>query len=204
MTAILLISSMFTGCAGIETADGKKTQKQGAVGGAAIGALAGGLIGGDWQGALIGAAIGGAAGLAYGTHVAGKKADYANTENYLDAVIAEASRVNTEAYAYNNKLKGQVSAHKKAVAALGDADKKTRTAKRKEIERDLATARKQQKTVNREISIQQRVYEENKDAPDASNSPQSMASSISKLEKTESALSDNIDQLAALSNQLRG
>ncbi len=120
-TAVVLLSCMIllSGCAGMSDAD--RTRAEGAGAGAGAGAIAGALlgqlIGGDTESTLLGAAIGGAigaaAGHAYGNHVAGQKAKYAKTEDWLNACIASAEQVNNEMKTYNRKLAGEVVQLKK-------------------------------------------------------------------------------------------
>jgi hypothetical protein len=109
----LVVVLVFSGCA--TTSDSKRTQAEGAAigagAGALLGALVGGLVGGR-DGALIGAGVGagvgGTAGFMYGTHVANQKEKYANQEDWLNACIAQAQRVNDETRQYNLALAGQI------------------------------------------------------------------------------------------------
>ena len=76
------------------------------------GAGGGGAGGSDaaWIGAAVGAGVGGAAGFAYGSHVAKEKAKYASQEDWLDACIASAEKVNRENRAYNAALEKEIQA----------------------------------------------------------------------------------------------
>lgn len=117
---VSLISLAISGCA--ETADGRKTQGQGTVGGALLGAGLGFLTsGGSWQGAAAGAVTGGTAGFVYGSQVAARKARYASAEAWLNEEIALANQSNSRAIAYNQSLsrrlagiEGRVNAAKAA------------------------------------------------------------------------------------------
>lgn len=115
VSLLLIVATICnSGCA--NTADGRKTQGQGAgigaVGGAVIGALIG-VASGDRRNigtyAAAGAVAGGVAGFAYGTMVAKRKARYARAEQWLDQEIALAHRANTRAYAYNSSLKSRIA-----------------------------------------------------------------------------------------------
>ena len=92
---LLLILLFIASCAGMT--DTQRTQVEGTALGAGLGAALGAGIGaavggkqGAALGALVGGLLGGGAGAAWGTHVASKKTQYANTEDYLDAVIQKA------------------------------------------------------------------------------------------------------------------
>jgi hypothetical protein len=109
-----LVLVMGGGCA--STPDGRKTQAQGTAIGAVLGAAVGGAIGyaaggrsGLARGAAIGGGAGAVAGFAYGTHVAKRKSEYASREAWLDACIASAHRVNSNAYAYSRTLEGRIA-----------------------------------------------------------------------------------------------
>ncbi|MGD9947591.1 MAG: YMGG-like glycine zipper-containing protein [Desulfobulbus sp.] len=125
LVVLLCVMLAMSGCANIKD-DGNRTRAEGAGTGAVIGAVAGGLlgqiIGGDTKGTLvgaaIGAAIGGAGGYAYGDHVAGQKAKYAQEEDWLDACIAQARQKNQELVAYNQDLSKQIRTLKRETAAL--------------------------------------------------------------------------------------
>ncbi len=99
------------GCA----TDQQRTKAQGAGLGAAAGAAVGtaiGAVAGGKEGALKGALIGGGIGLiggyAYATHVANLKAQYVKEEDYLDACITSAEKVNQETRQYNAYLESEI------------------------------------------------------------------------------------------------
>ena len=140
LVVMLCVLLAMSGCANIKD-DGTRTRAEGAGTGAVIGAVAGGIlgqiIGGDTKGTLvgaaIGAAIGGAGGYAYGDHVAGQKAKYAQEEDWLDACIVQAQQKNQELVAYNQDLRQQIATLKQETAVLKKKykDKATRVGKLK-------------------------------------------------------------------------
>ena len=109
-----------TSCTNIQN-DGTRTRTEGALAGAVLGAGLGAIIGNQsgsaGQGALLGAALGGLGGLAYGNHVANKKARYASEEAWLNACIAQAQQTNASARSYNSRLSSRISALKQQIAA---------------------------------------------------------------------------------------
>jgi len=197
-TAILLLSSFLCACE-----DGTRTRAEGAGAGAVLGGVLGAVIGNQsgnaGEGALIGAAVGGLGGLAYGDHVARKKAAYARTEDYLDACIAEAVQVNQEVYAYNQSLERKISRLEREIAAAkASGDTNELRAKRKEIITLSNEADGQKGKVSSEIKDQKYALSQ---GSSASNAPQ-LSSQITKLESSRSRLEGNTDRLASLANQV--
>ncbi|MFV1995511.1 MAG: glycine zipper domain-containing protein [Verrucomicrobiales bacterium] len=197
----LAASLLLSGC---ETmSDGDVTRAQGAGLGAVLGGAAGGLITGDWQGALIGAGVGAMAGGAYGNHVAAKKAQYANTEAYLNACISSAQHVNNDAYAYNNSLNNQIASLEAEVhAAIAANDKARLRAKKSEITKLQQGVKAQMDIVNREKQIQRDVYKNEKAAGAPAATLSSLSSEIGTLETRNSSLQSNYNRLASLNNQI--
>ncbi len=198
--AALVPAFVLTGCT---TDDQFNTRAQGAGAGALVGAGLGALIGslsGDaGQGALIGAAAGGAMGLAYGDHVARKKARYASTEDYLDACIASARSVNADAYAYNRSLSNRIAALEREIRiAVGSGNRARMRQMRSEIASLESEARAKVQVVNEEISIQRQVISSESSSANTSG----LRSEVARLESTRSATNGNIRRLAALNNQL--
>ena len=109
---VLVSTVLLAGCA----TDRGRTQVEGtgvgALGGAALGALTGFVAGGTKGavvGAVAGAAVGAGAGYAYGTHVANQKEKFATQEDYLDANIQSAQRMNEETQQYNVSLQREIT-----------------------------------------------------------------------------------------------
>ncbi len=198
LTAVLLLAGTLAGCD-----DGTRTRSEGAGAGAVLGGVLGAVIGNQsgnaGTGALIGALAGGAAGLAYGDHVARKKQAYANTEDYLDACIAEAVQVNQEVYEYNQSLESKIHRLEREIsAAKASGNKEELRAKRKEI---VSLSNETDTQLNRLSSeIKDQKYAAGQSAG-ASNAPQ-LNTQISKLESSRNRLEGNNDRLASLSNQV--
>ena len=195
LTSLALLAS----CANIKD-DQTRTRAEGGLAGAGLGALVGGIVGNNsghraWQGALIGAAVGGAAGLAYGDHVARKKAAYKSQEQWLDACISHAEQVNADARAYNRRLRNKIDNLAAELAAARSSGDK---GKMREIKQAVVVLQQQTrqtlKSVDTEISEQNGVVKQ--------TSNQSLRSKVSDLSTTRSSLSKDQDRLADLGNQI--
>ncbi|MDR0882729.1 MAG: hypothetical protein LBP55_09360 [Candidatus Adiutrix sp.] len=115
LALIMAMTLSTASCANIAN-DRTRTQTEGTLAGAGVGAAIGGLIGAltgnrntALAGAAIGAGVGALGGLAYGTHVANKKAEYATEEEWLNACIQEAQSANQAAAAYRDRLKATLA-----------------------------------------------------------------------------------------------
>lgn len=194
VTAIALLS----GCTNIQD-DGTRTRTEGALAGTGIGALAGGIIGHQSgrgvEGALLGAAVGGLAGLAYGNHVANKKSNYASHEKWLDACIANATKVNNNAVAYNNRLSSRITSLRSQIASAKASGNKSELRKLKTSVAQLRRETSQQvKIVDTEIKAQNGVVSE--------TGSSSLRSRVNNLQSTRSSLKNNEERLADLGNQI--
>jgi hypothetical protein len=198
ITSVLLLAGMLASCD-----DQTRTRGEGAGVGALLGAGLGAVIGNQsgnaGEGALIGALAGGLAGLAYGDSVARKKQNYINTEDYLDACIAQAVAVNQEAYEYNQSLESKIRRLEREISnAKSRGDDGELRAKRKEI---IALSNECDNNINRVSSeIKDQKYALGQGAG-ASNAGQ-LSTQISKLESSRSRMEGNSDRLASLSNQV--
>ena len=199
-----LVLVMGSGCA--TTADGRKTQAQGTVIGAALGAVVGGAVGyaaggrsGLGRGAAIGAAAGGVAGFAYGTHVAKRKAEYASREAWLDACIASAHRVNSNAYAYSRSLEGRIARlESRARAARVSKNKAEARAIKSEIASIRTEAKQKTVVVDKELGDQQQAISEGRGARNYTE----LKSEVGTLQETKGTLGKQVNRLAGLENQL--
>jgi len=203
LSAAITASAMLASCANIQD-DQDRTRAEGALGGAVLGGIAGAVIGNQdrhhghghsWAGAATGAAIGATAGLAYGDYVARKKANYARTEDWLNACIDEAEQTNKRAVAYNDKLSSQIADLKSKIAAAksrGDTNQ-LRQLKTSVVKLQSLT-QKQVKVVDGEIAAQQQPLKETGSAE--------LNSRISDLKSTRSSLNQNEEKLAALNNSI--
>ncbi|MEA3547236.1 MAG: glycine zipper domain-containing protein [Thermodesulfobacteriota bacterium] len=173
LAIVTLILSGLTSCA--TTSDRTRTKSEGTAAGAAAGAFLGGIIGaisGDKHdalaGAAIGAVVGGAAGYAYGTHVANEKQNYASREDWLNACIASAEKVNQETRIYNAQLAQDISVLETETARLKagyrerEIQKSAMQEEKKKIEMKLAQAEEKLKRARYEKENQENVLAEAK------------------------------------------
>ncbi len=199
-----MVLVMASGCA--TTADGRKTQAQGTAIGAVLGAVVGGAVGyaaggrnGLARGAAIGGGAGAIAGFAYGTHVAKQKAAYASREAWLDACIASAHRVNSNAYAYSRSLESRIARlESRARAARTSHNKSEARSIRSEIASIKVEARQKASVVDKEIGDQQQAVSEGRGAHNYSG----LKSEVSSLQETKGTLGRQVNRLAGLENQL--
>lgn len=195
---------MGAGCA--TTPDGRKTQAQGTAIGAVLGAVVGGAVGaatggrgGLARGALIGAAAGGVAGFAYGTHVAKRKAEYASREAWLDACIASAHRVNSNAYAYSRSLESRIARLESRTRAARAAHNKSEArAIKSEIASIKVEAKQKTVVVAKELNDQQQAVSEGRGARNYGG----LKSEVNSLQETKGTLGRQVNRLAGLENQL--
>jgi uncharacterized protein YcfJ len=197
-TAAVTALAFVTSCANIQD-DQTRTRTEGTLAGGAIGALAGGIIGHQsgrgFEGALIGAGIGSLAGLAVGDHVARKKARYASQEAWLDACIAQAERVNSNARAFNRSLSSKISGLESRYASAKASGNKSEMRNIKQAVVVLQQeSREQGKVVDTEIKEQSSVVNQ--------TGSSGLSNRVTQLRSTRSSLSSNQDRLADLGNQI--
>jgi uncharacterized protein YcfJ len=194
-----------TQCA--NTQDGRLTQAQGAgmgaVGGALLGAGIGALSGNSdavKKGALIGAALGTAGGFAYGSHVANKKANYASTEKWLDACIADAESKRKAAVAYNSRLSNQLARLQKEVRMAKAAGDKAKLATlKREIVSERTAAQKEVKAFSKEAELQRGAISQA--GGQGGSRLQTLKTSTSGIESQVSTMNRNYQSLASLESQ---
>jgi len=208
---VILVAATLSGCA---TTDGGRTKAQGTGLGAFLGAGAGALLGaavggkdGAVKGALLGGTLGAAGGFAYGSHVAGQKEKYAKQEDYLNAVIAEAEKVNQETRQYNVSLRRDISNMEsetkrlKMAISRGKSNRYELTKQIKKIEQEQTEAKEKLVKINQEIKVQQNVLAEAKKEKGNSKQLQQMQQEISSLEVNKKELEGNVVTLASLRAQ---
>lgn len=201
---IVLIAALAIPLVGCQT-DRGTTVAQGAGAGAIIGALFGAVVGGR-NGALIGAALGAAGGAAVGVHVANRKAQYASTEDYLDACIASAHQTNQQMRAYNAQLSGQIAQLDAETARLlsryrsKQVTKSRLLKKRKVVRRKLKEAKAKLARLQKEISIQQKVLAQERGK--AKGRLAKLQAELQELRKTAAELERQTSQLAALDTRM--
>jgi len=198
-TLALASALAFGGCAA--TQDGQMAQAQGTGIGALLGGIAGYAIGGDATGALVGAAIGGTGGFLYGTHIANKKAQYANAEAWLDACIAEARTTNQNAIAKQQQLRNQL-------AALETRAKNAKVANNarelRAVKSELAKVQTQMQNESQNLEKQSSNFNQALADPDAKNSSRvgGLRSAVSQIDQTRASYQGDLKRVAALNSTL--
>lgn len=211
MIAVALSLTLVSGCATMD--DRQTTQAQGAGFGAIAGAVIGGIIGevakdDAGAGALIGGLVGGAAGAAYGTHVANKKAEYARNEDYLDACVAQASKVRGETEAFNVALQQELDALDKRSAELlaaieaGKSRQEELNVLRVQGKTRLADAEKAMEKLNVELELQRQVLEEERKANPAGEQLAKLQEQVQALEAQRDQLQQRTQRLASINNRM--
>lgn len=188
-----------TGCTQPNMTDSQLVKTQATGVGALGGAALGGLIGGK-DGALLGAAVGGLAGYAYGSHVADQKSKYARTEDWLNAGIVSAKKVNRQTRSYNSKLSKKIAESKRLVKQYkqGKISKSKLRAQKKIIDRERQTANKMLKDAQKELAGQQRMLKAAKNEGKNSQA-RHLAEQIRIMKKQNRDLKNQTKTLASLS-----
>ncbi len=197
-TAAITAIAFITSCTNIKD-DRQRTITEGGLAGSVIGGLAGGIIGHQsgrgFEGALAGAALGGLAGVAYGNHVANKKAAYASQEAWLRACIEQADRANAQARAYNRSLQSKIAGLESRYASAKASGNRSEMRNIKQAVVSLQKESNQQvKAVDTEISQQSTVVRQTGDA--------GLSSRVTQLRSTRSSLNSSQQRLADLNNQI--
>lgn len=209
VVGMLTVSLLGSGCTTLS--DNQRTTAEGAGMGAVLGAAVGGIIGhqsgSGAEGAIIGGLLGAAMGGLYGNHVAGKKAEFASEEEYLDAVLAEARRVRDEAEQHNRTLETEIAqldqqvAETLAAMAAGTANQETTQALRTDLVSRLSEAESGLEAVSDEIRIQREVA-----ATEAGQGDQEqlreLEATIAELEAQKDELTAQTERLADLNNRM--
>ncbi len=197
ITVILIVN--MTGCSQPNMTDSQRTKAEGTGIGALGGALLGAAIGGK-KGAAWGAALGGIAGYAYGTHVANEKAKYARKEDWLNACIASAQKVNHDTRSYNAKLSRKIADTKRLVSLYkqNKISKSKLRAQKPLIDSERKTANKMLQNAQHELKAQQGVLRDARKTSNASESKR-IQNEINVLQQQISQLKKNTSTLASLS-----
>jgi uncharacterized protein YcfJ len=209
--SMILLAVLMAGCATMT--DKEQTTAEGAgigaVSGAVIGAGVGYATGGEEgaiKGALIGAGVGLIGGAVYGNHVANKKEEYATTEDYLDACILEAQKVNEETRQYNAALEGEVQDLDQEVTRLMNLynDKqiaKTDLEEEQEIvQAKLDEAETQLQRARDEVLIQREVLK--REEGQSEEKLVELEAQIGELEQTIAELDEQTESLASINDRM--
>jgi uncharacterized protein YcfJ len=197
ISAMLIVG--MTGCAQPDMTDSQRTKAEGTGIGVLGGALLGAAIGGK-QGAAWGAALGGLAGYAYGSHVANEKEKYARKEDWLDACILSAQKVNKSTRAYNAKLSRKISDTKRLVRLYkqNKISKAKLHAQKRIIDNERRTANEMLKKAQNELKAQQGVLRDAKRMGNKSEAIR-LEKEIAILKNENRTLKNQTNTLASLS-----
>jgi len=197
ISAALIVS--MTGCSQPNMTDSQQTKAEGTGVGVLGGALLGAVIGGK-HGAAWGAALGGAAGYAYGSHVANEKAKYARKEDWLNACISSAIKVNQSTRSYNVRLSRKIADTKRLVR-LYKQNKISRSRLHKQkrlIDNERRTANKMLQNAQHELKAQQGVLRDAKHMGKKAEARR-LEEQIRIMKKQNSTLRRQTNTLASLS-----
>ncbi|WP_296824768.1 hypothetical protein, partial [Sulfurovum sp.] len=156
-------------------------------------------IGGK-RGATWGAVLGGAAGYAYGSHVANEKAKYARQEDWLNACIASARKVNRHTRAYNAKLSRKIADTRKMVRLYKQKkiSKSQLRAQKRLVDNERKRANKMLKNAEYELRAQQGVLRDAKRMGKKAEARR-LEKEIAAMKKENRALKSQTNTLASLS-----
>ena len=188
-----------SGCVQPNMSDSTRTKAEGTGVGILGGALIGAAIGGR-QGAAWGAAIGGSIGYLFGSHVAEEKEKYARKEDWLNACILSARKVNKSTRAYNSKLSKEIKKTKKLVRLYkkNKISKSQLRAQKRVIDKERRTANNMLEKSQKELAAQKRVLREARKMGKKSYANR-LSREISRLKKENRALKRKTKTLASLS-----
>lgn len=140
--------------------------------GCAAGIVVGKLIGASSKQVAAGCMVGAIGGYQYGDHVAGKKAEYANKEQYYQRVLQEAESVAKQSRQLNKQLANEIKAlqsrERNIAAKINEQVRRNQelVKLKSEAKTALAKANAGVQSVEREIAIQRKVRrEEGVEAP---------------------------------------
>lgn len=203
---IMFSMGILSGCANIKN-DASRTKTEGALTGVGVGAVIGAGLGalvggvdGALLGASIGGAIGGAAGFAYGSHVAGKKAEYASQEAWLDACIVQAQNVNTEATAYIAELETEIAELDKSTTKLAAEYKSNKASKEYVVAETSKIATKEKELALNLTTLEHEVASQEKVVTDATKSGK--MTEVASLNKEIAATKLIIEELKAYQKEM--
>jgi len=188
-----------TGCTQPNMSDSQRTKAEGTgigvLGGALLGAAFGGRKGAAW-----GAALGGVAGYAYGSHVANEKAKYARKEDWLNACISSARKVNKSTRSYNAKLSRKIADTRKLVSLYkqNKVSKSKLRAQKTLIDQERKTANKMLKNAQYELKAQQGVLRDAKKMGKKAEA-QRLEKEIAIMKRENRELKSQTNTLASLS-----
>jgi hypothetical protein len=214
-----LLIALLCGCA--------NDQQRTVTGGTAIGTLAGAIIGGGLGalagalsgnsdnasryalgGAAIGAAAGGAIGYGWGKAKARRKAEYARTEDYLNACISDARALRQKAETENVRLNKQIAQLRQESQNLAVSYRKNQAtraqllAEGSNINRRRADLQQKIQRVSDELVLQQQVLSQESQIGDTSPRLNELRAEIRGLSMQKTELEARNRELASISNRM--
>jgi outer membrane lipoprotein SlyB len=148
-----------------EFTDEEITTSEGALTGAIIGGVAAAALGGKKEHILLGVALGGAIGAMFSQHVSKKKAEYADNESYMKAVIGESDKMIVLSRQEREKLLVSIKEQEVALDSLKTAQSDQQevnvklVAQRQQLNTSLARTNKLIAIIDQEMTIQKEVLE---------------------------------------------
>ena len=199
LSLVTIIVVSITGCTQPEMTDSQRTKAEGTGIGVLGGALLGAAIGGR-RGAAWGAALGGVAGYAYGSHVANEKEKYARQEDWLNACISSARKVNNRTRSYNAKLSRKISDTKRLVNLYkqNKISKSKLRAQKHMIDNERKTANMMLQNAQKELKAQQGVLRDARRSGKTAEARR-LEEQIRIMKNQNSALKSKTKTLASLS-----
>ena len=198
LVPMIILMLTIVGCVP-NISDSARTKMEGTGVGLLGGALIGRLVGGK-RGAKLGAVVGAGAGLLYGAHVADQKEKYAKKEDWLNASILSAKKVNRKVRLSNARFSKKIAQTKKLVK-LYKKRKISKEKMRRQHAIVVAERKKAQKLLRvarRELQAQKRVLREARKMGRPSHAKR-LAQQIAQLKRQNSSLQNKTNTLASLS-----
>lgn len=146
---LLLLLPYMQGCATLS--DRQQTEMQGTGTGALIGGVLGSVLGDNTESVVAGTLVGAIIGNIYGKHVADKKAQYKNSESYMNAVIAESDKMLAAAREHRETLTKSITDQNRQLASLKRQSQNNRSLN-KQLEKQVAKNKKDIDVTNQLIS----------------------------------------------------
>lgn len=199
-TPIAICIAAMIGLNGCASTDQGQTRAEGASAGALIGGAIGLLLGDSKEAAALGAIVGAVAGDLFAKRVIRKKAEYANTEDYMNAVIKDAESTLVQSQKERSTLLANFNKYQSEIAQLKKQQNSQSSLnaalneQSSQASEDLKTANALIESVEKEIALQTKILEEERQVI-----PVAL---VTHSESTISALESEKRQLQLLHSQI--
>ncbi|MDS4032388.1 MAG: LysM peptidoglycan-binding domain-containing protein [Candidatus Contendobacter sp.] len=201
-----------TGSSGsLSSSTSSATITEGLVTGAAAGVAIGIAACGEEKGvecALLGGVLGAILGTAAGIFVDTKQSEYASTEDYYDAQIKEATKLNQALARHNQNLRNSIQADRRQMDSLiaqyqsGRANKSQLTTLRDDINKKRDSNKNNLDDLQKELGKQQDLLA--KMEQDKSRKADLLRKQIKKTQDETTALRRSVDEMTNLSAKVGG